>query len=63
MDSERGTLKPGALADVTIFDPNCVWTVEPEKFFSKGKNTPYAGKTLVGKVTATICDGKVVYQG
>ena len=63
MDSERGTLKPGALADVTIFDPNCVWTVEPEKFFSKGKNTPYAGKTLVGKVTTTICDGKVVYQG
>ena len=63
MDSERGTLKPGALADVTVFDPNCVWTVEPEKFFSKGKNTPYAGKTLVGKVTTTICDGKVVYQG
>ena len=40
MDSERGTLKPGALADVTIFDPNCVWTVEPEKFFPKGKTHP-----------------------
>ncbi len=63
MEDERGTLKQGALADVTIFDPNEVWTVEPKQFFSKGKNTPYAGKTLVGRVKTTICNGKVVYQG
>ena len=59
---ERGTLRAGALADVAIFDPNRVWTVDPEQFHSKGRNTPYAGKTLVGRVITTVCDGKVVYQ-
>ena len=62
MDQERGTLKQGALADVIVFDPNAVWTVDPEKFRSKGRNTPYAGKTLVGKVETTICGGKIVYR-
>lgn len=62
MDRERGTLRAGALADVAVFDPNIVWTVDPEQFKSKGRNTPYAGKTLVGKVTTTVCDGKVVYK-
>ena len=62
MDAERGTLRAGALADVTVFDPNVVWTVDPGQFRSKGRNTPFAGKTLVGRVTATICDGQVVYQ-
>lgn len=59
---ERGTLRAGALADVAVFDPNRVWTVDPEQFHSKGRNTPYAGKTLVGRVITTVCDGKVVYQ-
>ncbi len=62
MENERGTLKDGALADVIIFDPNAVWTVDPEKFRSKGRNTPYAGKTLVGRVETTICGGAVVYR-
>ena len=62
MEKERGTLKEGALADVVIFDPDRQWTVDPAKFKSKGRNTPYAGKTLLGKVVMTICDGKVVYH-
>ena len=62
MDVERGTLRSGALADVTVFDPNVVWTVDPGQCRSKGRNAPFAGKTLVGRVTATICDGQVVYQ-
>ena len=62
MDQERGTLKQGTLADVVIFDPDAVWTVDPEKFRSKGRNTPYAGKTLVGRVETTICGGKIVYR-
>ena len=61
-NDERGTLRAGALADVVIFDPNKVWTVDPEQFKSKGRNTPYAGKTLVGRVVATVCDGRMVYR-
>ncbi len=62
MEKERGSLKPGSLADVVIFDPNKQWTVDPEKFKSRGKNTPYAGKVLLGKVVTTICDGKIVFE-
>ncbi len=47
-----GTLRRGAAADVAIFDPDLEWTVDPERFFSKGKNTPLAGATLRGKVWA-----------
>ena len=62
MEKERGSLKPGALADVVIFDPSRKWTVDPEKLKSRGKNTPYAGKVLLGKTITTICDGKIVYK-
>ncbi|MFA5375494.1 MAG: dihydroorotase [Dehalococcoidia bacterium] len=58
-----GTLKVGALADVTIFDPDAGWIVDPMLFVSKGKNTPLGGETLKGKVMATICGGRIVYQG
>src|SRR5262245_51696042 len=40
---DRGTLKEGAIADVTIIDPNLKWTVDPEKFASKSRNCPFAG--------------------
>lgn len=56
-----GTLQKGAPADVTIFDPNAEWTVEPERFLSRGRNTPLAGVTLRGKVWATLVGGKVVF--
>jgi dihydroorotase len=57
-----GRLAVGSPADVTIFDPNQEWVVEPEEFASKGKNTPLAGERLKGKVVATIYGGKVIYQ-
>lgn len=56
-----GTLQKGAPADMVIFDPDAEWTVDPSKFYSKGKNTPLAGVTLRGKVTATIVEGKLIY--
>ncbi len=57
-----GTLVLGSPADVAIFDPNAEWVVEPERFASKGKNTPLAGTALRGKVVMTIGGGEIVYQ-
>ena len=57
-----GTLSVGADADITIFDPNTAWTVEPEKFVSRSRNTPFAGRTLRGKVETTLVRGKIVFQ-
>ena len=56
-----GSLAEGAPADVVLLDPAAEWTVEPERFASKGKNTPLAGRTLRGKVVATIYGGRVVW--
>ncbi|MFC2012046.1 dihydroorotase [Chloroflexota bacterium] len=57
-----GTLAVGAVADVTIFDPDRNWVVDTSKFASKGKNTPLAGSTLKGRVMATIYKGNIVYK-
>ena len=57
-----GSLKRGAVADVTVFDPSERWKVDPSKFLSKGRNTPYTGMTLVGRATCTIVAGSVVYR-
>lgn len=58
----KGTLTPGADADVAIIDPNAVWTIDPEKFLSKGKNTPFKGRVVTGAVRATYVAGKCVWQ-
>ena len=58
---ECGTLKEGAAADIVIFAPDEVRTVE--SFESKAENSPFLGAQLYGKVKYTICDGKVVYRG
>ncbi len=57
-----GSLSRGAPGDVVLLDPNAEWTVEPELFASKGKNTPLTGRTLRGLVVATIASGKVVWR-
>jgi len=57
-----GTLAVGALADITVFDPDAEWTVDVEKFASKGKNTPLNGEKLKGKVMMTIYGGRIVYR-
>ena len=58
----KGRLSLGGEADFTIFDPNETWTVDPEQFASKGRNTPFAGRVLTGKVKYTIVGGKIVYE-
>ena len=59
---ERGNLKEGSVADVTIFDPDEEYTVDKNEFESKGKNTPFDGYKLFGKVKYTIVDGQIVYS-
>jgi dihydroorotase len=57
-----GSLKRGAVADVTVFNPSEHWKVDPTKFLSKGRNTPYAGMPLVGRAACTIVGGSVVFR-
>jgi len=57
-----GSLRPGAVGDVTVFDPDLEWVVAPQDFASKGRNTPWAGRRLKGKVAATVVAGSVVYN-
>jgi dihydroorotase len=59
----KGRIAIGDDADIVIFDPDAAWTVDPERFRSKGHNTPFAGMTLKGKVKQTIVGGKLVYKG
>jgi dihydroorotase len=58
----RGTLKPGAVADITVIDPSLVWTVEADKLASKSKNSPWLGSTMKGAAAATIVGGRIVHS-
>ena len=57
-----GSLRRGAPADVTVFDPAAQWTVDPERFLSKSRNSPFIGWTLRGRATLTIVDGRAVWD-
>ena len=57
---DAGYIEEGGPADFIIFDPNEFWKVED--FQSKSKNSPFAGKMMLGKIKKTICDGKIVYE-
>jgi len=58
---DRGTLCPGAIADVTIIDPAVPWTIDPAKFKSKSRNCPYAGWKVKGRAETVIVGGVVKY--
>ena len=58
----RGHMSLGAAADLVIFDPDEEWTVDPEQFASKARNTPFAGWKVKGKVKYTIVKGEIIYQ-
>jgi dihydroorotase len=59
---DAGHLAPGQPADVCIFDPEQTWRVEPSALRSQGKNTPFLGYELKGKVRYTLVEGQVVYE-
>lgn len=60
---DAGHLTAGAAADVCIFDPARYWKVEPAALRSQGRNTPYIGYEIQGRVAWTIVEGQVVYEG
>ncbi|HUF11808.1 MAG TPA: dihydroorotase [Longimicrobiales bacterium] len=59
---DAGTLRRGAPADVTVFDPSAEWSVEPKRFRSRSRNTPFAGWPLRGRARITIVGGAAVWD-
>jgi dihydroorotase len=59
---DAGTLAEGAPGDVTVLDPEAAWVVDPARFRSKGRNTPFAGRALRGRVELTLVGGGVVFE-
>ena len=57
----KGTLQPGAGADITLFDPEEPWVVEKDMLHSRSHNSPWLGQQLLGRIKRTIVNGKVVY--
>jgi dihydroorotase len=57
-----GTLASGSIGDVTVFDSTFPWTVDPDTFLSKGRNTPYRGRELRGRARYTVVGGAVVHR-
>jgi len=58
----KGTLQPGAAADITIINPNETYVIDKNLFFSKSRNTPFHGREVTGRVTHTIVGGKIIYE-
>jgi dihydroorotase len=59
---QSGRIEPGAPADLMLFDPGQPWRVAPDALRSQGKNTPFLGYELAGRVRTTLVAGNVVYQ-
>jgi dihydroorotase len=63
LHDRKGSIRPGADADLVLVDPDAPHVVDPSRFFSKSRYSPFAGKTLRGKVHFTLVRGTVVYDG
>src|SRR5438477_4485423 len=57
-----GTLAPGSVADVAVFDTTAKWSVDPAAFHSKSRNTPFTGRALTGRAVLTIVAGTIVHE-
>ena len=59
---QKGLLRSGYDADLTIVDPDEEWIVDSTKFYSKGKATPFEGRSFTGKVKYLFIDGRLVFE-
>ncbi|MHC1759023.1 MAG: dihydroorotase [Negativicutes bacterium] len=59
---DGGTLAVGAAADITVIDPELEWTVECDKFYTRGKASPFSGRRLKGRAVMTVVEGKMVMR-
>ena len=62
LDLPVGTLSVGNYADITVFDPDARWQVDPKDFRSKSQNSPFIGQELTGRVVMTIVGGEIVFR-
>jgi dihydroorotase len=60
---QRGNLRVGSHADVVVFDAAAEWKFAASESRSKSRNTPFDGAAMLGRVRATVCEGRVVYRG
>lgn len=63
LDDRMGSLAPGRFADVTLIDPGAEWTVDPAKFLSMSRNTPFGGRVLRCRAVRTLVGGCTVWEG
>jgi dihydroorotase len=59
---EPARIRDGARGDFVLVDPTARWTIDPTRFFSKSRNTPFAGRQVQGKIVMTVCEGRVVHE-
>jgi dihydroorotase len=59
---DKGSLAVGKIADIVIADPKEEYCIDVNEFASKGKNTPFHGKEVVGRIKITIVDGEVIFE-
>ena len=62
LNLKKGTLQAGADADVTLINPDVSWTIDPNLFLSKSRNTPFGGRSVRGRAQTVIVNGQVRYR-
>ncbi len=62
LNLDCGTLRPGAIADITVIDPDLEWTVDKTTFHSRSRNTPFHGMNLKGRATHTFLAGRLIWS-
>jgi dihydroorotase len=62
LQASIGQLAAGGIADLCVFDPAAEWTVTPDALRSQGKNTPFGGYPVRGRVRWTIAAGQLAYE-